>query len=496
LIYTTGNIVGSLAVLLLLAILARLLSPSDFGLYAIAIAFYYILTSHYIFGVVLRKELPNSRSRERASELMSSCYFVALAIAFAVAVVAMLFSSSIAVSVYHNASLTLPLQLAAALVFFYVLFNVLLATLIAIGKVAEGTIMYLVYSFVQLFASTALVLMGYGIFGAIAGLGISLVVPSLLGMYWASSYIKGRFVRPTKAVIKRIMNFSAPVLASSIATQAPPNLAILFLAAYTSSAIVGNYNAAYRFGNFINVLLLAMSYVLLPAFSRAFSSKSLASRISYIYNRSIYYTLLLLLPISVYAVSVSQPLIYLLFSSAYTFAPLYFALIVMGSAIGMVNTYASNLQVSYGNTKIFMYYQLLSVAIQIALLAALTPALGAIGVILALFIISQIVLDVIYVHALYRQFSLEHDSGQVGELVVSSVILLAVLYSVTMLLHGSGWALVANLVITVLLFPALAAFLGGIKRNNLEFLSDIAKSLRMSAIARYPIRFTELFIRR
>ena len=188
LIYTTGNIVGSLAVLLLLAILARLLTPSDFGLYAVAIAFYYIFATHYIFGVVLRKELPNSRSREHASELMSNCYFVALIIAFAVAVVAMLFSNVIAVSVYHNAGLTLPLQLAAILVFFYVLFNVLLATLIAIGKVAEGTIMYLVYSFAQLFASTALVLMGYGVFGAIAGLGISLAIPSLLGVYWASSF--------------------------------------------------------------------------------------------------------------------------------------------------------------------------------------------------------------------------------------------------------------------------------------------------------------------
>jgi O-antigen/teichoic acid export membrane protein len=496
LIYTAGNIIGSLAVLLLLVILARLLNPSAFGLYAIAIAFYNILASHYIFGVILRKELPNEeKDRKKASELIVNCYFVALLIALIIAVAAILSSGYIAVSIYHNPSLAAPLSLAGALVFMYVLFNILLATLIAVDRVKEGTIMYLIYAFVQLFASTALVLMGHGIMGAIAGLGVSLVVASAIGLYWVRGYLRRGIAGISRSVMDHILKFSAPVLTSSIATQAPPNLAILLLAAFATTAIVGNYNAAYRFGNFINVILLSMSYVLMPAFSKAFSDKKLSSRIGHIYNSSIYYTLLVLLPLLVYVVSVSKPLLYLLFSSEYTLAPLYFSLIAIGSAIGMLNTYASNLQVSYGDTKLFMYYQLLAVVIQVALLFALTPTFGAMGAIFALFIISQILINIVYMYALRRQFHVEHSFSQIWRLVIPSVLLLCLLYPLACFLHNSRWALAVNLVAIVLLFPILAALFGGVRRKNVDFLREIAKSLRIGMIAEYPIRLAELFVR-
>ena len=97
--------------------------------------------------------------------------------------------------------------------------------------------------------------------------------------------------------MKHMLDFSAPVLASNVATYVPPNLAILLLGVYASTAIVGNYNAAFRFGNFVSVILVSISFVLLPAFAKAFSDKDLSSKIGHIYNSSIYYSLLLLLPL-------------------------------------------------------------------------------------------------------------------------------------------------------------------------------------------------------
>lgn len=492
--YVIGNIIGSLAVLLLLIILARLLTPSDFGLYAIAIAFYNILSGHFIFGTVLRKDLPKMQDdREKAAELISNTYFVAFMVAIAISVIAFLFSNAIAVSIYHNAAFTSSLQLAALLVFLYALFNLLLATLIAVDKVKEGTVMYLLYAFIQLFASVGLVLAGYGVFGAVIGLGLGLIIPSLLGLYWVMRHIKGRLVKPSRKVMRYVVGFSTPVLASSVAQQGPPNLAILLLGVYAATAVVGNYNAAFRFGNFVNVILVSIGFVLLPAFSKAFSDKDLSSKIDKIYNSSIYYTLLLLLPFVIYTVSVAHPLLYLLFSSKYPLAPFYFALIAIGSTIGMINTYAGNLQVSYGDTRLFMYYQLLAVSIQVVLLLVLTPLFGAIGAILGLFVISQILIDIIYVYALYRQFKLKHRFGKVIRLIIPSILLLLLLYFFTGFLHNSKWSLVTNLVATILLFPPLAVLFGGIKRENVDFIKDIAKSFRSGPIGNYLIRYVELF---
>ncbi len=494
LIYLAGNMIGSLAILLLLAILARLLSPAAFGLYAIAIAFYTILTGHFTFGVILRKEVPGMTEREKIRELMGGAYAVALIVGLAIAMAAVLLSGPIATYIYHDASFAPSLMLAGALVFLYTFFNLMLASLVAMGRVKYGTIIYLSYAFIQLVASTALVLMGYGVFGAIAGLGAGLLVPSLLGLYWVVRHA-GRPSKPSRETMRHVVGFTSPLIASSIANQAPPNLAILLLGVFATTTVVGNYNAAFKFGNFVNVILLAVSYVLLPAFSRSFTDKRLSSKIGKIYNSSIYYTLLLLLPVVVYAVSVSQPLVLALFSSEYTMAPLYFALIAIGTTVGMLNTYASNLQIGYGDTRRFMKYQLAAALIQVALLGALVPYLGAIGAILALFIVSQIAINFLYIWALDRQFSLRHSFGGPARLAAASAVLLALLYGVTLLLQGSYWAILTNIVITVALFPPLAALFGAVRKWNLDFVNEVAHEIRLGKLGDYITGYAALFVK-
>ncbi len=495
-IYTVGNITGSLIVLLLLAILARLLSPAEFGLYAIAIAFYNLLSAHFVFGTAMRKELPRSKDdKERQSGIISNGYYIAMPIAVAVAVAAVLLSGYVATGIYHNRAMAGQLEIASAMVVLYALFNMTLATLIAVGKTKKGTVLYLMYAIIQLIASVALVMLGYGVSGAIAGMGIGLIVPSAIGMLWVAQHIDWKFTNPSGSVMKGLAGFSAPVLASNVAQFAPTNLAILLLGVYASPLIVGNYNAAFRFGNFVSVVLASVSFVLLPIFSTAFSERSLSAKIGRIYNSSIYYTLLMLLPLLVYVVSVAHPLMFLLFSKEYALAPLYFIVIALGSALGIIGIYASNLQVGFGNTKLFMYYQLLAVAIQVALLFALTPLLGVDGVLLALFVISQVLIDIIYVYALYRQFRFRHEFARIARLIAPAAILVALLYPITLLLHNGDAALAVNLVLVVLLFPPLAALFKGVTGKELSFIRAATEGYGAGFIAKYILDYTQMFIR-
>ena len=65
LIYTIGNIVGSLASTSAPHNTCKVIDASDFGLYAIAIAFYNLLAGHFVFGTVIRKEIPKRRMTKR-----------------------------------------------------------------------------------------------------------------------------------------------------------------------------------------------------------------------------------------------------------------------------------------------------------------------------------------------------------------------------------------------------------------------------------------------
>ena len=163
--------------------------------------------------------------------------------------------------------------------------------------------------------------------------------------------------------------------------------------------------------------------------------------------------------------------------------------------MGIISTYAGNLIVGYGDTKRFMYYQLLATIIQIALLFALTPLFGANGVLLGLFVISEVIIDMLFVYALHRQFDFSQKFNSILKLVIPSIILVALLYYATASMNNSKWALVTNLFGVIILFPPLAAVFGGVKKENLEFVRDIANSLRLGFIAKYILQYTQFFIR-
>ena len=130
-IYVVGQIVGSFSILVLLALLARLLKPANFGLYAIVIAFYTLLgiIGNFGIGTALRKKLAETNDKAKRSALISNSYSIAMLIALIIAVAGVLLSGTIANYVYHQPSVATALQLASILVIFWVFFNLTIAVL-------------------------------------------------------------------------------------------------------------------------------------------------------------------------------------------------------------------------------------------------------------------------------------------------------------------------------------------------------------------------------
>jgi O-antigen/teichoic acid export membrane protein len=496
-IYVVGQVVASVSVLVLLALLARLLQPAEFGLYAIIIAFYTLLgiCGNFGIGTALRKRLPEAKDKKERSELISNAYAIALVIAIIIAVLGVIFSSDIATYVYHQPSIAMALQLASLLVIFWVIFNLTMSVLVGLEKVKEATIIDLFYSILQPIAAVGLVLLGYGIFGAIAGIAISIILGSLLGIFYLSKHIEKRIIKPTKKIIKELMAFSTPIATSNIAVLGPPNFAILLLGVYAASSVVGNYNAAYELGNFVGIIFTSATFVLLPYFASTFAKKETASKISQMYNGSIYYTMLFLLPILAYVVGVAQPLMYLFFSKVYLTTPFYFAIIALGTTLGIFGIYAGTVIVSYGDTKNFMIYQVIIVIIELALLFLLTPILKGIGVLIALFVIGPLILDALYMWALHKQFHFRPQFGKLARLLVAALITFVILEGVTYALHQSNIAIIIDLILAVVIYVPLAVLFGGVTKNELDFLGELSSSYSGAFIAKYILDYAQFFIR-
>ena len=499
-IYLLGEIGTSIISVILLIFLTRYLQPADFGLFSIAISFAAILNVAQNFGIgtAFRKMLPEIKEGNtlKIRRLLSSGYVVALPIATVIAVIGVLVSGVISTSIYHNPALALALELAAVSELLAVIFNLLQAVLVGLGRVLEATIANTVYSALYLIGSVVLVLLGYGIVGAVSGMLIGLAVGSIAGAAYMVKYTGARLARPSKDEVKSVSRFSAPVMASVIAMQGALNLAVLVIGVVAVSSVVGNYGAAYKLARLVDLTITASTFILLGAFSRALSGKRLAESIGSIYNNSIYYTTLFLFPLVAYGIANASPLIRLLFSSSYTSAPLFFAVMIGGMAAGMIGVYAGTLMVSSGKTRTFMKYQLAAIAVQIALLFLLAPFFKAIGALVALFVIAPIVLDIIYIRALELQFQVKHRFGPIARVAAASVIVGVVMFMISTVMHQRLLSLAPNIAVVIILFPPLLAMFRGVSAKNLEFIRSTGERLgRMHYIMDWLADYTARFVR-
>lgn len=496
-IFTAASIVRAIGTLLLLVVLARLLHPTGYGLYAIAIALASLLglSTDYGVGNALRKKLPEAKTNERKVSIMNNAYFGVLVIGIVIALIGVAFSNFIAIDLYHNAVLTEPIMIAFVSIIFSALFAATISALLGMRKSKEAGIGYIVYSISQLILALILITLGYGVAGALASLLFSLIIAFVVSFSLLIKYVKYSFTIPSIKVLTELFGFSTPIFASNAFSNGTNNLGVVLLGIFVSSILVGNYGAAFKLASFGEVIIIAGTGVLLPVYSHMISNKKLSSKTELMYNSSIYYSLLFLLPLLVYLISVSKPFIYIFLGAGYTFAPLYFPIIAIGIITGIIYRYGSQLVIGHGKIKIYTIYIISISAIIIVLLLILTPLLKVYGVLLSLFIIGPVLFDLAFLKFMSKELNIKFYTRKPLRMLIAAIIVGLVLIYVAVSLHQDKVSVLVNIVITLLLYPPILALLKGIDSEDMKFISKVSDKLQINFIMKYFLNYVNFFIK-
>ncbi len=491
-IYVTSRLVAAGATFLLLIFLTRFMGPTEYGLYAIAAAFTNVLgmAGNFGLGTSVRKKIPESKERKRFNEIGSNAYAIAIVGSLAITLIGIGISGYIAFHVYKNAELYLPIVVASVTIFLAVIYNLSNSVLVGADKVKQAAISNIAYSFVQLIAVVALVLLGYSILGALVGLAIGLGIGIILTSIYIMNETKFNFVRPSKKVIREILGFSLPVMISNVAYVGIANLAIDILGIYVAPGVVGSFGAAYKLGRTFDVILVSSTFVLLPALSKAFADPELSKRISEIYNESVFYLIMLSMPILVFLITAAKYITHLLFSSAYQLSGLYFAFIAIGITAQVISSFAGTLIISHGETKRFMRYQLIGVGIEFILLLIFMAYLRAYGIILALFIIGPILINILYIAVLKREFKIHLNYSRLSRIFTAGIATWAIVTAINYYLRLGYAEIIIDLIAVLLIYPPIVVLAGIAKRENLVFIRKATGSIPLvgilvGAIVRY-----------
>jgi O-antigen/teichoic acid export membrane protein len=239
-------------------------------------------------------------------------------------------------------------------------------------------------------AGPALVILGYGVLGAVTGYTVSFLAAGIIGMT-ALYFIlfkplkgprmsKGGFLRTLKPMLKYGVPLSIASLISGILAQVYG----FMMAIYVSDTMIGNYQAAVNFSVLLTFFTIPIGTVIFPAFAKL-DPQNEHELLRAVFASSVKYTAILLVPATMAIMVLSGPMVSTLFGERYAFAPFFLTLYVVSNLFVILGgNIVGNFLAGIGETRLLMKQSILTLSIGLALGFGLIPTLGITGMIIGL----------------------------------------------------------------------------------------------------------------
>ncbi len=479
---TIGRVLALLIGIANVVVVARLLGPQLYGVFTVAFAFFALMTSasNFGFGQYLVKHLSQAEDNDDAkafSKALGSSYFSVIVIGLLLTLFAMGISGLVQ-GFENGTGVTLPLLVtASATIFFSMLYGTSDSALIGIGKNAAAIALENIRYIVAIAVSVALILMGYGVLGAIAGVFVSYAFSAALGTYLVFAQAQRRMhvgaLWPRPKDLRESLGFSLPIAGNNLLTGSMTSIATLVLGFFISADLLGNFGVATRARNTLAVFYTTAAFSILPTLSIAATRKAgtKGRSLEEVYNKTMEYAMLSGTPIIAYIGVFAAPLVYLLLSTSYASAPLYLSLVSLGTIVGLVGTLATSIFVATNNTSKLLSYAAAATAIQLAALAALIPSFGVIGAIVAVFFIGSLAYDYLFLRGVRVALKMHTQYRRLAVVLLSNAAL-ALVFAAGLLLHNSLAELVYGVVALALAYPVFLVAFGIIGREEITMLGD------------------------
>ncbi len=497
-VLTLGRTLSLLIGIFSIIIIARLLGPDGYGIFTIAFAFFSLVSaaSNFGFGQYLIKHISESEDRHDR-EVFARVLSAGLASVVIIGLVLTVFGigiSGIVASVLHLPGVTSTiLIISASIVFFAMMYGSTDYALIGAGKNSTAVALEIFENIVLLVAGVALVLLGYGASGAIAGILISYITAGAIGTYlifrFARRSMHANIRMPTIADMRSAFKFALPIAGNNFLNNSMPSFTTLVLGFFVSAYVLGNFGIAMRARTILSTFYVTAAVTLIPTLTIAISrenKKKGSGKLELVYNKSMVYSVLASVPIIAYLGVYSTPLIYLLISQNFGSAPLYLSLIALGTIIGVVGVYATSMFIAKARTSKLILYTGMCTVVQLGSLAILVPPFGVLGAIVSLFFVESILCDFLFLRGARTVLGLRTDYRSLLRAFASNLAL-AVAFALGLYLSSFALQLAYGVFALLFIYPFFLALFRSIDREDMSILHDATAKLPALRFALNPM---------
>jgi len=384
---TISNLVLAVGIL----VVANLLSPNDFGLYAVVLITPSLLFVFQGLGVntAAVKFLAQNRAegrKEEIGEIIITCIIFNILIGVFLAIICFAIADVTASNVFQRPNIAPLIRLSSALVFTNALTVAFQSVFYGFEKMEYSSFVMTSAAVLKGVLMPLFVILGYGLYGAILGNVLSNIVTVALGTplliwFYRSRAVPVRDLR-FKENLKSMLRYGIPVSMAVIIGGFVSQFYNFILAVYSNDFLIGNYNTATNFSIIITFFTQPLATVLLPLFSRI-SSNADEDVIGTVFQVSVKYAAIVIIPITVLMMALSEPMVSVLYDGKYPLAPLYLTLLSATNlyvALGSLSM--GNLMNGLGNTDMTLKLTILSAIVGVPLSLILIPTFRVVGLLI------------------------------------------------------------------------------------------------------------------
>ena len=464
-----------------LVAVTRLLGSHEYGIYTLAMAFGGIFgpIGYFGIGTALNKfisEYKQANKRKEINEVVSNALFIVVVTGLFLGAMCIVFSGSISNYVFNTSSYSGIIRLVALYIITVILFGAFYDTLLGFGNGKSIAIVAGIEALFQASVSIALAFFGLGAAAPIIGMAVGYTAGFLCGLALAVHDGHVKLVRPSVKFMKKLLSFSMPVALSNIGGNLSSNIALIVVGYFVIPSVIGSIGIATRVGSLMSVIFDSISFALLPAFAAVLVNRSLKRNVGQIYSYAVYLAIALVGPLLFYMALLSGPFVSLLFGNSYTQAPFYISIMIIGMLIGVAGTYASTLLLSAGRTDLVLKYNVAVNFVVLIFVIALVPFIGSLAYVISTFILSPILMDLLFIRKLGTLFRINMRIGKVLRLVLVDILITAIA-GVLYLSMSGPMLLVVAAALFLMLYPVAAVKARGIERQDLNTIALLSKDI-------------------
>jgi len=480
----TGNVLSTSILAIGSIIIARLLGPENYGLLALSLVVPSILTGLIDFGVgsALTRfsvKLRAEGKTQLAAGILKSGLLFRLVLGLAMFALCFTLSDVFAIYILNRPGMGFLVKVASSLILLQTIYSTLSSGFMGLDKMEGNALIMNAQSFAKTVLSPLLVVLGFGVFGALVGHVASYMTAVLVGGLLFSKCYKGLgkpMNNSLRSSLRPMLRYGFPLYFSSLLALVLGQYQSIILAFFTSNVEIGNFSIATNLSSLVNLLIFPLG-VLFPAFSRANPNGNELKRA---FRLSVKYAALLSVPATLVVAILSRDLVYTLYGHSYDLAPFFLSLyILVFFFTGLGYIVLGHLFNGIGETRVVLNWNLVNLLVFVPLAPVLIMLFRVPGLIIA-FLASTLLSLVYGLYVATRRLGVTLDVNASLRIylasLLSSIPTLAFLY---VSFFGSLVNVVVGGSIFLLTYLTLLPFVGAIHERDLENFKDIFGRLRV-----------------